>query len=327
MDFVVRLTGITHSGEIAVFIFFFFSGALIFKSISTSESILSYATKRFFRIFPPLAACIFFCVGLGLVFTNLSPLSYIKNAEVYHYISSNLSLIWNAHFLPGLFSEHPDPAINGSLWSITLEARLYLVVGVIGMLGVLRNRETANMVIILMLIGVLVFPSVIPLIGSDMNLLGHGVFPQYTVTFLLGGFVYYNNSNFILRASTVFILGLLLILSKDTVIFKSTIMIFSIALAYYIGTRSLIIKWRLPADVSYGIYLYGWPSSQLVYHMLPSIEPELNAFLSCILAGILAIVSWFCIEKPSINFARRHADRLMVWKSKIIVRAQKTSNV
>ncbi|WP_042195341.1 acyltransferase family protein [Paenibacillus camerounensis] len=310
VEIVTRLTGITHSGEIAVFVFFFFSGALIFKSMEQSDTILSFMAKRFFRIYPALVACVLFTVLIGMFFTDLSVRNYFIDPQVYKYIKGNLGLIWNEHFLPGVYNDHPTSAINGSLWSITLEARLYIVVGIIGMFGLLRERLSSNVIIMTLLISVMVFPTLIPLIGSNRELLGLDVFPQYTVTFLLGGFVYYNSDKFRIGISVVILLGIFLFLAKDTILFKSIIMIFSIAAAYFLGTTSLSLKLRLPADISYGIYLYGWPSLQLTYQAFPKAGTELNAILSCILAAIFATASWFLVEKPSINLARKLTIRL-----------------
>ncbi|CAM3694633.1 acyltransferase [Cohnella lubricantis] len=304
-DFLARLTQVTHSGEVAVFIFFFLSGALIFKSAKDSSSTFSFAVKRFFRIYPALVACVLFIVVIGSLLTNLDISEYFTNDQVHRYIKNNLSLIWNEHFLPGVFTDHPDQGLNGSLWSITLEARLYLMVAVLSLFGVLRERETANIALFLLIAAVGISPQLVPLIGSDMGLLGLNVFPQYTITFLLGGLVFYNNNHFRINGSLVIIFTILLICCEGFIHNKYYIMLFFISLAYYIGTSSLTVKLHLPIDISYGVYLYGWPSSQLVYEMLPQLQPEVNALLSCILASLLATASWYFVEKPSIKLARR----------------------
>ena len=53
IDIVVRLTGQTHSGQMAVFIFTFLSGIFITKSIVSSD-VKQFFKKRFFRIYPEL---------------------------------------------------------------------------------------------------------------------------------------------------------------------------------------------------------------------------------------------------------------------------------
>lgn len=304
MDLVTRLTGITHAGEIAVFIFMFLSGALVFKSMEHSLSMKDFITKRFFRIYPPLVVCIIFCVSLGLIFTDLTIINYLKDPQLYKYILGNLKLIWNEHFLPGVFTDHPNQGVNGSLWSITLEARLYIMVGMFGMFGLLKYRDTANIVIIFLIFGVLTFPNLMPLVGSNQELFGLGVFPQYTITFLIGGLIYYNNKNFIMNYGIVVCLLIVTILTSDTSLHKTFIMLFSIALAYQISTSKTIIKFRLKEDISYGVYLYGWPMAQVVYKLLPKVGPEINTILSCILTIIVAKLSWKYIEKPAIRFSR-----------------------
>ena len=38
-------------------------------------------------------------------------------------------------------------------------------------------------------------------------------------------------------------------------------------------------------DISYGLYLYGWPSQQLVLHLAPGTGPLFNTFWATLLAG------------------------------------------
>lgn len=251
-ELISRLTSVTYAGEIAVFIFFFFSGAFIFKSMASSKSEVDFIIKRFFRIFPPLVACVLFAVAVGMALTTLSIADYLQDQQVHRYISNNLKLIWNEHFLPGVFQDHPDKGLNGSLWSITLEARLYLVVFIVGLFGVFRERLSASLAIVLMLVWLLTSPDTVPLLGSSMQLLGQGVFPKYAITFLAGGLVFHNSAHFKIKAPAVAALLVALVLTKDTVLFKAAIMIFSIALAYYFGTSAVAMKVRLPADYPMG---------------------------------------------------------------------------
>jgi peptidoglycan/LPS O-acetylase OafA/YrhL len=51
-------------------------------------------------------------------------------------------------------------------------------------------------------------------------------------------------------------------------------------------------------DYSYGLYLYGYPSQQLVAHWFPQFGPWRMAALALPLALCCAIASWHCVEKP-----------------------------
>ena len=60
---------------------------------------------------------------------------------------------------------------------------------------------------------------------------------------------------------------------------------------------------RIP-DVSYGVYLYGWPVQKLLILLWPA-GPYIGIFaLSLIGAGALGFASWFAVEKPALALKR-----------------------
>ena len=73
-------------------------------------------------------------------------------------------------------------------------------------------------------------------------------------------------------------------------------------LLYAANMRSALLSRfnRLP-DVSYGVYLYGWPIQKLFVWYFPSISPWLMAALSIGLALLAGTASWYLIEKPALR--------------------------
>ena len=57
---------------------------------------------------------------------------------------------------------------------------------------------------------------------------------------------------------------------------------------------------HLPGDYSYGLYIYGWPSQQLMAMWFPHWSASLNVVSSLVFAMILAALSWHLVEKPSL---------------------------
>jgi peptidoglycan/LPS O-acetylase OafA/YrhL len=55
------------------------------------------------------------------------------------------------------------------------------------------------------------------------------------------------------------------------------------------------------ADISYGLYIYGWPAAQTVLFLVPGIEPVALAAASLAVAAIFAAASWFLIERPALR--------------------------
>jgi peptidoglycan/LPS O-acetylase OafA/YrhL len=57
---------------------------------------------------------------------------------------------------------------------------------------------------------------------------------------------------------------------------------------------------RLP-DVSYGVYLYGWPIQKLFLWYIPTLSPLTLFALSASMAILLGSASWHLIEKPALR--------------------------
>jgi peptidoglycan/LPS O-acetylase OafA/YrhL len=74
------------------------------------------------------------------------------------------------------------------------------------------------------------------------------------------------------------------------------------------GTLWLAFVPALPlirrTDLSYGLYLYGWPMAQLVQTYSPG-GPLHNTLWATMLALSCAAASWFLIESPALRWKRR----------------------
>jgi peptidoglycan/LPS O-acetylase OafA/YrhL len=54
-------------------------------------------------------------------------------------------------------------------------------------------------------------------------------------------------------------------------------------------------------DYSYGVYLWGYPSQQIVASLYPDLPALANAAAGFVGAVCIAIASWHCIEKPALD--------------------------
>jgi peptidoglycan/LPS O-acetylase OafA/YrhL len=57
-------------------------------------------------------------------------------------------------------------------------------------------------------------------------------------------------------------------------------------------------------DISYGIYLYGWPIQSLIIWNDRTVNPWALCFLSLLAASLMGYVSWTLVEKPCLRLAR-----------------------
>lgn len=125
------LIGMTP-GSIAVDVFFVISGFLVTASICRSQSLIDFVAARFLRIFPGLFVMLVLSVfGLGLAMTTLSPKAYLSSSATYSYFAWCLTLFRGVKYeLPGVFEANPYRlAVNGSLWTLPYEVRMYAILG------------------------------------------------------------------------------------------------------------------------------------------------------------------------------------------------------
>ena len=122
------------AGGLAVGVFFSISGFLVFKSLENSASLKIFILKRLLRIYPALILSVLLSVYFyGLICTNLSAQEYLSNELTFLYIQ-NITGFNIRYELPGVFENNPMRSVNGSLWSITMELKFYLLLGLISIL-------------------------------------------------------------------------------------------------------------------------------------------------------------------------------------------------
>ena len=73
----------------------------------------------------------------------------------------------------------------------------------------------------------------------------------------------------------------------------------------YVSAMPVFIKLPKLPDISYGTYLWGWPVQQLIVMYVPNLPFWLNLILTVTLVYLIAIFSWYMIEKKSLGLGRR----------------------
>lgn len=127
-------------GKLGVVIFFSISGYLVTQSWDHDPSIWRFLAKRMLRIWPALivVTCIT-VLFLGPIVSTEPINHYFINHKTWDYFRV-LKLIIR-YELPGVFVTNPFPnAVNGSLWTLPIEFRWYLILMALGVVGLLRNR-------------------------------------------------------------------------------------------------------------------------------------------------------------------------------------------
>jgi peptidoglycan/LPS O-acetylase OafA/YrhL len=302
LNFVFQ--GSVWIGALAVNGFFAISGYLVAASF-VKRGIVDYTISRILRIFPALTVCVFASVFiLGPLFTKLSLAEYFSSEQTYRYLTNALAYFKTQWYLPGMFSDNSLTAVNGSLWTLAVEVRCYIILGVLGVFGLLKDRTIANFAIsALLLFGVFFFVD-IPMLGINEK------WARPASYFLIGVFFFINRDKVILD----FRLALFaLILAYSSFGKEWFTWVFPVAYVYLIfytayATKFINTDGKL-GDISYGVYIYAWPAQQIVVSLFPNFTPYLNTVLASLIVIPTAYLSWHYLEKPMLMLKPRFFKR------------------
>ena len=291
-DPLMMLTGgQTILGVVGVFVFFTISGYLVTQSFDTTGSPLVFLAKRALRIFPGLFLCLAVCVFvIGPLVTQLSLADYFARPETYLFLLHNAVLDVGYNRLPGVefWPGNIGGIVNGPLWSLPCEVLMYLMLFGLGVCRLLTLRT--GLVLLAAGIGSLWF-EVTDLWGGAFWLLG----------FFAAGICCYRlraTGLFARRWALVALLGLAL--SIPARLFLVGFALFGSYLAIYLALNRKLPP--VPAarfgDLSYGLYIYGWPIEQCVVYFSGGAAPWWEVFaISLALAVPTAFLSWHAIER------------------------------
>ncbi|MDX2274702.1 MAG: acyltransferase [Hyphomonadaceae bacterium] len=308
-QWAVEATSGVGRGPVAlpVPMFFAVSGFLVAASLSRNSALTTYLALRGLRIIPALSTeVVLSALILGPICTTLPLAAYFASPGFTDYFLNIAGII---HYqLPGVFESNPFPKlVNGQLWTVPFEYASYAILGVLGAIGLIKNRW-------LFLAAVLCAEAValsIHLIAphpSDGGIFGAvnsfrivHIFFAAAVLFVFRDRV--RMSFMLFLASAIITLALLVYVRPTGAYFIS----FPLAYAtIYLGLlnppkNALIAH----GDFSYGIYLYGTPIEQFVvswgawtHHLWIVLA------IAGTMTALLAIGSWFLIEKPALGLRR-----------------------
>lgn len=292
-------------GNFAVSMFFIISGFLVTASWQNDPSLKRFLQRRLLRLWPAMA------VAFGLTMLVLAPIvreqSLHELFEVKQYTKAFANLIFypnyrtfDAFSLTGL----RYAAINGSLWTIPLEFLCYLLVMLMALLSRGRLR-------------IALFAAIAALLTAFFLRGGDTAFhatkhpstwfylAHYGTFFFLGGLVHFHRH--LLRPHWVaasVAAGVVLLLLNQTVL---AYLVALPLLTLWVGTQSwpVLNKADSLGDYSYGVYLYAWPTQQVVTLMLGTAAFLPLLTCSAILTLALGIFSWHLIEKPALALKPR----------------------
>jgi len=308
-DGLFQLTGTTASGTFALAMFLVISGYLINQSYWNRPSALSFFSARILRIFPAYLVSILAAVFLlGPICTDLSLSDYFQQSATWKFLL-NGSLYKLQFHLPGVFtaSYFHSSSINGSIWSLSYEFTLYIVLFFLAKSGLFK-KKLPNAVIAVLVISMLI---ALDQVKSINHLHFAGI-----------------EAGKIINMSVFFFLGVALAILKDKITINTIgFVLFS---AFFIGSCWLgindyvlffyvpyctlylaylklpFLKWlTVKGDLSYGIYVYGFMIQQaIVYAFKGNLTVRALLLYSVPISLIVAFASWHLIEKRALKWKR-----------------------
>jgi peptidoglycan/LPS O-acetylase OafA/YrhL len=285
--------------------FFIISGYLIFQSLSRSKNWVDFFWKRFLRLFPALLIVLLITILLAPIVYE-SKVNYLENKSIYSYVYKNFFLFRLQYGIPGVFETNIyGSAINGSLWTICYEFTMYILLSCLIFFKANKKKLKAIFFFFYFLFFVFFFFYRNNLVFNFYNL-ESSLLGELGLFFLGGSLLALLNFNrFKYIKIAIVISGLLILFSEllisDPFIFRILlwpvlIIGFGIQSSMYINSIGQKI-----GDMSYGIYIYGFPIQQtlMYYFKLEALE---LMFLSIPMSMLFGYLSWHLIESKMLKF-------------------------
>lgn len=294
-------------GTIAVDGFFLLSGFLMVQSWKRDPKLLSFLRKRVLRIVPGyVVAALLSTVVVGLLAPGVPHFFHHldgKFLESIFLLSSPLA----PPVVPGLTYQ----LVNGSLWTITYEFRCYLLVAAFGVCGLLRRPWYWTAALVVFASAAFV-PAVHPYLSWQSHKLILGDPDQmfrFLTTYFVGGCFHLLSDRIKFRPVLALAAVTTIAVSRfSPPLFELGLILGGGYLMFYL--TEVRLPWKFPLrsfpDISYGIYLYGWPVETLwIWYFRGS--PWITFGASVLLCCGLGWISWHFVERPMLELRPRSA--------------------
>ncbi len=297
------LSHVADGGSLAVAMFFVLSGFLIARSAQVHPW-RDYVRARALRIWPAFVVAVLLqTFVIGTAFTTLPATAYLADPATWTAVAR--ALVFSPPLgLPGVFEANPLPrAVNGSLWTLRIEALCYAGLLALAWFGLLRRLRV-----------------LLPLAGG-WALLGAviaaraGAAPPWLASLAVASIV---------DCLLHFLMGAALWVYADRVPIRGSIALaITAAFAMTAGTPLALVALHLalpylvlwlglarpvagpPLDISYGTYLYAFPVQQAVVAMAgPGIGVAGLVAMAAPLTLLLGLASRERIERPALQLRR-----------------------
>ncbi|WAJ29819.1 acyltransferase family protein [Antarcticirhabdus aurantiaca] len=312
-DPFMATVGLVPASTLGVDAFFAISGFLICGSLMRQPQIGRFLAARALRILPALVVLLLVTVFvMGPLVTTAA--DYWERPLTFQYLLNGLLFVWRP-FLPGVFeAATTTPVVNGSLWTLPMEAICYLVLALMAWCGSFNRRG----LFALTLGGYLFF--VLGAFHKDFILFNYagGLIAEHLMRFVAlfggGALIRMLEAPRALSGPATLAAGALVVLAFllgqiDWRFFPYLYLLawpwFVVGLAFRLKALAGLDRF----DVSYGLYLYAFPVQQVIVQAAGGSMPQLLLFAASLaLTLVPATLSWFLVERPMLRLKPGRPD-------------------
>lgn len=297
---------------LAVAAFLILSAYLVVKSYIRIKSVPRYFWHRFLRIFPGYWFCLLmsaFVIAPIIHYYTYNSLndffSYQKNSAV-GYVVNNFFLSINQHNIVNSFVNNPNPLrFNDSLWTLKYEFTFYIIIAFFGFFGFFKRSKKIFILFFIM------FWVLTNIRLSAFSLIYQHIDPKlYMYSFIGVLYGFYQDK---VKFNYIYLL-LLLLVTVCITYFKQFYMIapFTIVCVLFMAIEKIKIhNFEKYGDFSFGIYLFGFPISQvLAFFNVQQFGTIPFIFMNIIICTMIAFISYWAIEYPFLQLKNVRAKKV-----------------
>lgn len=302
--------------ELGVRILFLLSGYLITMSWISDPHPLRYAVRRFFRLWPPFAVMVLLMTFIaGPLLSDMGPGGYFQSW--YTVFLQNLRF-YVVYAMPGVFVDMPVAyTINGSLWTMPVEAALYVLTPILVTLLPRKRHPKASLYITAVLtVSVCVFDLYLRkcYTGAGVVIYGTELVSAFhlIVLYMLGMLYTYEEMRkyLNLQAGCVSILLLFVVQHCEPWIqYLALYVILPYAIfSFAFAPKPAFKNFGKRLEPSYGIYLYGFFFQQVLVFLERkngiSFTYMEEILISAAPTMAAAALSYYLVEKPCLRLSK-----------------------
>ena len=297
----------TDTGALAVGVFFVISGMFVARSWMNDPHLLRFAVRRVVRIVPGLFACLLLSTVVAVVFFSAPGWRGLLDAAPWRYIFGNTVLHGLLYNIPKeelvIAGVLGGQNLNGSLWTLYWEGRMYVMLALIGLAAALPLRSWMRGTALFLLLAANLFTDVA----------GGYVWEVRLWSLFLTGIVLQTLAPELRIGWRHVGCAVALLLLNWTSFAANTpsplswfgIALVAVTLTLCVGSKQLPWTGHVQRhDYSYGIYIWHWPVIIMLRELLP-VGPVAQAALASAVVLPIAMLSWHLVELPALRAARR----------------------